>query len=1119
MTKRGNFILLISIIIFFSLSYIVTPYSSWTRTGYDLNRTHFNPGVGEITNPRIIWNYSYSASTSSYLHTPPMVDDINDDGIYEVCISAKDEYLRCFNALNGTPVWTFNTFNVQPTPATSLITDLEGDGKKELIIGSDEGTWFIVNGTDGTGILNVTDTGEISGTPIAYDFIGDSNKEILIKSEEGMFAYYANGSLIWNNTEVNPGKLIGYEPSLVDINLDGVMDIVAGFDNNVTILNITNGSLIQLINLVPTPSNDRAYGVPSVSIVDFNEDSFPDMIASSHNGRVYGINNSGNVVWNYTSTYYFDDEVAIADIDNDGLPEVVSSSYDNAITAINAEDGSILWKNYWKGSSTSSPTIADIDNDGDLEVLESDSGHLCIYNGRYGYAENCISIATISHHSPPTLADVDNDGFLEIFVSGRDFHNSYPIEYENKLVAIDSGGPSRPTSHKEQDIENSNSVDWKIEGKNTLKNYNIDDYISSTTISTVTNLSNVSASINYSIVSSDIDGDGNWDIVFGNGSAVYCLYQNGSEKWNYNFNKYIMSSPLISDYDDDTKDEIIVITTDTLFILNSSGSLEMDYTHSSSDLNYQVLSLDFDGDQETEIFYTFRQRYSKTILMESNESVIFSDQYTGGGLVEEIGSVVDLNKDGILDLILFAIGGVRVTDGYHNGIIASQMVNGRVVQGTVSDLNNDGYYDVILGTTNSTKTSSFSGYSDLKHSYGNFSGAYAYAFNISSNTFYHLWNYSTQNVTSKITSADIDSDGYNEVIFGDLDNNLFVINSTGSQLWNLTLHGKIEYPSLVLESSDLIISTTNQSLYLIDSSGNVLYNFNNTVEFGYSPIIMDIDGDSKGELLIGDVSGILRVFDFNAPSSNQISGSFIFYFGGRSYTLSEKGYGKIGSNVINIKQHSQSKTQFSIEGTGSIPIELTGMSPQTKYKIVDQHSISEESFATSDTSGLLSFTANLGSLHDFTITPYTSTTRRRSGCLFDFDIINEEITFEKENLIVDFTIENKGNCGILNLNVSLISSFDTLSKIITLNMDKKEKLNFITKLPEYPEENYELLIQAKVYGKSKEKIINVDLSKKEIIKQDKKEKFIINNFITIFLILIIIFLIYKILKKHKTNLP
>ena len=111
---------------------------------------------------------------------------------------------------------------------------------------------------------------------------------------------------------------------------------------------------------------------------------------------------------------------AAGDIDSDGKLEIVFGCYrnDSCIYALNAEDGTLLWKfnahGLYEGCNDVAPIIYDIDDDDSLEVIVPSSCNPITYcfNGKSG--EIKWQTTTRGSDSPPTIADIDNDGKPEI---------------------------------------------------------------------------------------------------------------------------------------------------------------------------------------------------------------------------------------------------------------------------------------------------------------------------------------------------------------------------------------------------------------------------------------------------------------------------------------------------------------------------------------------------------------------------------------------------------------------------------------------------------------------------------------------------------------------------------
>lgn len=144
----------------------------------------------------------------------PDVVDWNEDGKKDLIIGSESGtgtvrlYLN--QGTNANPVFTtFSYINCGGSPiyhyrATPRIYDLDGDGKKDLILG-DQYTYiyFYKNvGTNASPVFNVRDTLKVSGgsyiggnqanRPFFVDYNGDGAVDILTSDFDGYISYYQN---------------------------------------------------------------------------------------------------------------------------------------------------------------------------------------------------------------------------------------------------------------------------------------------------------------------------------------------------------------------------------------------------------------------------------------------------------------------------------------------------------------------------------------------------------------------------------------------------------------------------------------------------------------------------------------------------------------------------------------------------------------------------------------------------------------------------------------------------------------------------------------------------------------------------------------------------------------
>ena len=211
-----------------------------------------------------LWN----VTTRNEMFTTPQFFDYNNDNIDDIVIGGRDAELRLINGVNGDVIWEFwdendgdpNDEGWYNFYTSQIIDDQTGDGVPDILTSNGgyhsldfsetdrpPGHIMIIDGMTGElfKLAVVPDSNETYMSPIIYDLNQDSNLTIIFgtggESVEGNLWITTLQDLlnedITNATPLISNSSLGYiaPPSIADLNLDGVLDIITqGFDGKIT---------------------------------------------------------------------------------------------------------------------------------------------------------------------------------------------------------------------------------------------------------------------------------------------------------------------------------------------------------------------------------------------------------------------------------------------------------------------------------------------------------------------------------------------------------------------------------------------------------------------------------------------------------------------------------------------------------------------------------------------------------------------------------------------------------------------------------------------------------------------------------------------------------------------
>jgi hypothetical protein len=488
-------------------------------------------------------------------------------------------------------------FSSEPAPA---FVDLDGDGDQDVIVADfygGAGYDYLKN--EGTTIFpafvrtayptNPVDliAFDNAGTPTLTDLDGDGDQDLLVGTIDGMFKYYKNTGTTnpiftlqtgpWNaaaktGNPLNAVDLGDYaSPVFTDLDSDGDQDLIVGtsfapFNKSVTYyMNDGQGNFSESTLLGINPNLSSV----TPSCIDVDNDGDQDIVLGADDGRIYYFKRVGvNSFEEQTGSRNpfdgidkgTDSSPAATDIDHDGDTDLIvgaQSSAGDIYYFLNNGNSSFEEKsalnNPFGGVDVgrdASPYFTDIDNDNDLDIL---LGHrngvemkLALYKNNGGtYREEIANNPFINLGAPnslvPSFIDLDGDGDKDL-VGGVDNSEGTSIEYyknENGLFVqqLFSAGPFKDitiTGGKTDfvDIDGDGDFDLFIsdtDGESSNPHYFVRFFKNTGTsqspvFTEITDSGNPLVAVNeeFDVFPrfTDIDHDGDYDALIGEGGNV-----------------------------------------------------------------------------------------------------------------------------------------------------------------------------------------------------------------------------------------------------------------------------------------------------------------------------------------------------------------------------------------------------------------------------------------------------------------------------------------------------------------------------------------------------------------------------------------------------------------------
>lgn len=384
---------------------------------------------------------------------------VSGDKAYQIsCRAADSRYKQANLTYFGRIISSFETFPIDEEIETNLpgfpvivgdsiwsspaLADLDGDGSKEAIFGTNKGKIHAIDidGEDIAGFpLVLRDV--IRSSPAIGDLDGDGSDDIVVGCDDGMlYAFSKNGSML-AGFPVETADSITSSPSIGDIDGDGMAEVVVGSrDGGIYAWN-GDGSIVCGFPLI---TGGEVWSSPALGDIDGDgildivvgtqhickglEQCMMEYILGSYNGAIYSLNYNGKSLFGFPKYLSRSDNIGYAspilcDINKDGKLEIViPGSYNLYVkTSDEKRDDYLGFPRKVAGSIQDSQiAMGDLNGDGKPEIVAgSTDGKLYVWRSDGRYFEG-FPIQTGGYIRQITLGDIDGDGLQEILGGSSD---------------------------------------------------------------------------------------------------------------------------------------------------------------------------------------------------------------------------------------------------------------------------------------------------------------------------------------------------------------------------------------------------------------------------------------------------------------------------------------------------------------------------------------------------------------------------------------------------------------------------------------------------------------------------------------------------------------------------
>ena len=531
-----------------------------------------------------------------YELSPEFIDCNGSSGEYCLGAGMVDVYKAI--GLTFSPSISFNSYSISllsgdgdsvldPGESAELVISIENEQgwtdamDVNIAISCNDPSVHIINNSASYG--NIANGFSFNNSSNPFSFytdaevqLGDINFELLITAAGNDGYAYENILDLNIPVSLDQGGFpfatdfeIKSSPLVVDFDNDGSLELIFGDKNG--LVHVVSSSGVEWDNdIFPFDTGNEIWG--SLAYGDIDLDGLNEIIVPSKSKHLFAIDVNG-VDFDFDAGQYLMGTPSIGNLDDDEYLEVVVSGYSSGgdIFIVN-HDGSVDTIVEINEKSRGGASLADFNNDEIDEIIIATENNDMIC--KVDYAGNIDTLLVIDDNFKASPSILDIDGQKTILIGSHD----------KSFYAINSEGENVFTVDVEDEINSTASL--LENNSNILIFFGSDDGFLHGLHSNGQLLSGWPVNLGGEVgspVFSDLDGDGDPEVIVGAGNKIYAI---GLDGVSYNSNHFpiqvefsVTSAPIIADIDNDNDVEIVIGSLADLIVIDimEQGGVSSNY--------------------------------------------------------------------------------------------------------------------------------------------------------------------------------------------------------------------------------------------------------------------------------------------------------------------------------------------------------------------------------------------------------------------------------------------------------------------------------------------------------------------------------------------------------------